>query len=175
MAIIGGFVLWRTMPLVGLVLAILTVVGAIALRVRDHNHCLLGFFGFFILLAALYEGTLAVSWIQRHTYDWHPIELAVLIAVCLSHIASFISAIRLMRASRVQMLLEDSISQFEMDDLELQQPQEEEYDAPPAYVAAPAYYPQFNENFMPAPASVPQFTPVFIDAAGKPIVPIQTQ
>ena len=87
------------------------------------------------------------------------------------------------------MLLEDSISQFEMDDLELQQPQEEEYDAPPAYVAAPAaspapvpifiaapaYYPQFNENFMPAPASVPQFTPVFIDAAGKPIVPIQTQ
>lgn len=188
MAIIGGFVLWRLVPLAGLILAIITVIGAIALRLR--SRCALGAFSFILLSASAYEGFIWYHWVRAYPDVAHLIELAVLFSVILGNLGTFFSAIKLMRALRVQSLLESSVSQFEMDDLELQAPADEEEEqsgyaaaayapsaapAPaPIFIAAPAYYPQFGEAFMPNGA-VPQFMPVFVDAAGQPIVPVQTQ
>lgn len=186
MAIIAGFVLWRLIPLVGLILAIITVIGAIALRLRHGTA--LGAFAVILFMYTAYESTIWFRWVMSYPDIAHQIELAVLLSVLLSHLATFISIINLMRALRVQTLLEDSISQFELDDLELQAPQDE-VEGPVAYVAAPsaspapapifiaapAYYPQFNDAFMPQAGAVPQFVPMFVDASGKPIAPIHTQ
>lgn len=177
--------LWRLVPLAGLILAIITVIGAIALRLR--SRCALGAFSFVLLTASAYEGFIWYHWVRAYPDIAHLIELAVLFSVILGNLGTFFSAIKLMRALRVQSLLESSVSQFEMDDLELQAPSEEEDDrsaysavpsaapAPaPIFIAAPAYYPQFGEAFMPNGA-VPQFMPVFVDASGQPIMPVHTQ
>lgn len=193
----SGFALWRHLPLAGLVLAMVTVLGCLNLRLRNR----LGLAIYALILLAMVSGAavLAFRWsfvtrtagtTQAPTFAYEKLGLH---AVIFSHMFTFCFVLGLLRALRIQMLLEDSVSQFEMADLEQQQESEESFPEPPSYaaaaaaaapspspifVAAPAYYPQFNgQAFMPQayPSPVPQFVPVFVDHSGAPISPVRTQ
>lgn len=191
-------VLWRLLPLAGLTLAIVTVLGALCLRLRNRGS--LGVYCIVLFAVIVGSSVLACRYIYTKPGSAYLIEVASMFAVSIAHTFTFFTVIALMRAIRVQMLLESSLSDFELSDLELQQEEEDASpaSAPPTYaaaaaaaanaaaapspspifVAAPAYYPQFNgQPFMPQayPSPVPQFVPIFVDAAGKPISPVRTQ